>query len=203
LNAAAAVLIQRGYGGLRYRDVAEAAGVPVASLQHYFPNLADLRREALLHTVNDEIRTLAEYVEQIPEPWARLTYLIEMSMDCGPDQSQPQWVLWLEFWRAAAHDPTIAAENVKNARAMHQLIDAAIQDGIYAGVLRPRAPVSEIVRTILAMIDGLGVHLAINDGGAWDPSSAVQLIMNYARLVLQVGVDDAVFDAELAYSRQR
>jgi AcrR family transcriptional regulator len=40
-------MIFRGYGATRYSDVAEASGVPVASLQHHFPTLEVLRREAL------------------------------------------------------------------------------------------------------------------------------------------------------------
>ncbi|MGL5826560.1 MAG: TetR/AcrR family transcriptional regulator [Nocardioides sp.] len=203
LDAASAVLIRRGYGGLRYRDVADAAGVPIASLQHYFPNLADLRREALLHTANAEIRLLAEEIAEIPDPWIRLSYLIETSMDGEACESKRQWMLWLEFWRAAAHDPAIAEENIKTEQAMYELIESAVAVGVCSGAFRPIAPVPEIARTIQAMIDGLGVHLAIKDESVWDASSSVQLIMSYARAMLRIGIpEEQPFAAELAYSQR-
>jgi AcrR family transcriptional regulator len=72
LNAASEVMIFRGYGSTRYSDVAEASGVPVASLQHHFPTLASLRREALRNKVRAELNALAEQVALITDPWERV-----------------------------------------------------------------------------------------------------------------------------------
>jgi AcrR family transcriptional regulator len=185
LNAASAVLVQRGYGGLRYRDVAEAANVPVASLQHYFPNLAELRREALLHQVHTEISTLASQVASISDPWDRLRHIVAATVELEPASRKAEWMLWLEFWRAAAHEPEIATESLTEERALRELVEAAIRDGMEAGIFRPLTSPEKVARTVLAMVDGFGLHLAINDGEG-DAEMSVELIESFARHMLQV-----------------
>ncbi len=80
LDAASEVMIFRGYGSTRYSDVAEASGVPVASLQHHFPTLAVLRREALRNKVRAELTSLAEQVALITDPWERVYHIIVTSI---------------------------------------------------------------------------------------------------------------------------
>lgn len=199
LNAASAVLVKRGYGGLRYRDVAEAAGVPVASLQHYFPNLAELRREALLHQVHTEISTLAAEVHEIADPWDRLRHIVASTVELDPESRKAEWMLWLEFWRAAAHDPEIAAENVTEERALRALLVSAIEDGIESGIFHPLASPDKVAKTVLAMVDGFGLHLAINDAEG-DAEMSVDLIESFARHMLQV--DESLPSFQPAYARQ-
>lgn len=197
LNAASRVLIDRGYGGLRYRDVAEAAGVPVASLQHYFPNLADLRREALLNQVHTEVRNLTADLDDIPDPWARLGHLIAAPVGLEDPRRRSEWMLWLEFWRAAAHDPTLAGDSAGHEATIRGLIQTALDDGVASGVFRPVGDTSTIASTLLAMIDGYGLRLAISDS----PESADDFagnIESYARLVLQAGADLPSFRPDYA-----
>lgn len=198
LTAASQVLIQRGYEGLRYRDVAEQAGVPVASLQHYFPNLADLRREALLHQVHSEVATLAGDLEGIIDPWEKLRHIVAFSVELNPGQRRGEWMLWLEYWRAAAHDPEIAADNRVSEKAMRGMVESAIAEGIAAGGFRPVADASSIAKTVLAMIDGFGVQLAIDDADG-NAEVSVELVEAYARLMLQVDPSVPSFQAD--YSR--
>ncbi len=197
LNAASVVLVNRGYGGLRYRDVAEAAGVPVASLQHYFPNLADLRREALLHQVHTEISTLAAEVDEIPDPWNRVRHIVASTVELDPESRKAEWMLWLEFWRAAAHDPEIAAESVTEEQALRALLMSAIEDGIETGIFTPLTSPERVARTVLAMVDGFGLHLAINDAEG-DAEMSVELIESFARHMLQV--DASLPSFQPAYS---
>ena len=43
LDVAASVVVERGYDGMRYHDLSDASGVPVASLRRYFPTIDGLR----------------------------------------------------------------------------------------------------------------------------------------------------------------
>jgi len=192
------VLIDRGYDGLRYRDVAEAAGVPVASLQHYFPNLADLRREALLHQVHTEIEELSDNVHRLNDPWDRLTSIVVSAIALDPVDRKPEWMLWLEYWRAAGRDPDLAVDNLRTQLTINELIDLILSEGVESGVFKPRAEVSAITKTIVAMINGYGIHLAINDK-VGDAEEAISLVEAYVRLMLQV--DPALPSFEFAYSR--
>jgi AcrR family transcriptional regulator len=188
LNAASRVLIERGYGGLRYRDVAEAAGVPVASLQHYFPNLADLRREALLNQVHTEVRTLTADLEEIADPWAKLRHVIASAVELDARQRKSEWMLWLEYWRAAAHDPTLAEDNAREEETILGLVKSAIDDGVRAGLFDPLTETGDIASTLLALVDGFGLRLAIHDTEG-DAEASVASIEVYARLLLRVSSD--------------
>ena len=83
LDAASEVMIFRGYEATRYSDVAEE-GVPVASLQHHFPTLEVLRREALRNKVRAELTSLAEQVSLIADPWERIYHIIVTSVSLDP-----------------------------------------------------------------------------------------------------------------------
>lgn len=198
LTAASQVLIQRGYEGLRYRDVAQQAGVPVASLQHYFPNLADLRREALLHQIHTEVAALAAELDAIADPWEKLRHIVASTVDLNHGQRRGQWMLWLEYWRAAAHDPEIAADNRVSERALRDMLGSAIEAGAAMGTFRPVAEASDIALTVLAMIDGFGIQLAIDDVDG-DAETSVDLVEAYSRLMLQVDAGAPSFRAD--YSR--
>lgn len=192
------MLIQRGYEGLRYRDVAQQAEVPVASLQHYFPNLADLRREALLHQVHTEVAALAADLDQIVDPWEKLRHIVASAVDLNPAQRRGEWMLWLEYWRAAAHDPEIAADNRVSEQALRGMLESAIEQGAASGAFRPVAEANTIALTVLAMIDGFGIQLAIDDAEG-NAETSVELIEAYARLMLQVDAGVSFLQAD--YSR--
>jgi AcrR family transcriptional regulator len=197
LNAASRVLIERGYGGLRYRDVAESAGVPVASLQHYFPNLADLRREALLNQVHTEVRSLSADLDEIPDPWARLRHVIAATVELDSHKRKSEWMVWLEYWRAAAHDPALAEDNLREESTIRGLVQSALDDGVTAGIFHPMTDTETIAITLIAMVDGFGLRLAINDT-AGDAEASVEAIESYARLILQADADLPSFQAEFS-----
>lgn len=192
------MLIQRGYEGLRYRDVAQQAGVPVASLQHYFPNLADLRREALLHQVHTEVAALSADLDGIGDPWEKLRHIVASAVDLNPVQRRGEWMLWLEYWRAAAHDPEIAADSRVSEQALRGMVASAIEEGAASGAFQPVAEANTIALTVLAMIDGFGIQLAIDDADG-NAETSVELVEAYARLMLQVDAGAPAFLAD--YSR--
>jgi AcrR family transcriptional regulator len=176
-------MIFRGYGSTRYSDVAEASGVPVASLQHHFPTLAVLRREALRNKVRAELTSLAEQVALITDPWERVYHIIVTSISLNPARRRGGWVLWLEYYRAAAHDPQLA-EDSREVRAMWvRLIADCISEGMGAGRFRPDGTAHEAAVELHGLIDGLGIGLAIAHEDA-DATEAIMMLEHAARRIL-------------------
>jgi len=165
-------MIFRGYGATRYSDVAEASGVPVASLQHHFPTLGVLRREALRNKVRAELTSLAEQVGKIDDPWERIYHLLVTSISLDPARRRGGWVLWLEYYRAAAHDPELADDSREVSALWLGLIAECVADGADAGLFRLDATPDEVAVELLGMLDGLGIRLAIEH----PPEEAVQAI---------------------------
>jgi AcrR family transcriptional regulator len=161
LDAASEVLIYRGYESTRYSDVAEASGVPVASLQHHFPTLEELRREALRNKVRAELSSLEVQVAQIADPWERIRHIIVTSISLDPARRHGGWVVWLEYWRAAAHDPELAQDSREVNVAWLGLISRCIADGVESGVFQVDGTPALAAAELHALLDGLGIHLAI------------------------------------------
>lgn len=183
LDAASEVMIFRGYEATRYSDVAEASGVPVASLQHHFPTLEVLRREALRNKVRAELTALAEQVGLIADPWERIYHIIVTSVSLDPARRRGGWVLWLEYWRAAAHDPELAEDSREVTAQWLSLITECVADGVEAGQFRLEGSAHEAAVEVHAMLDGLGIRLAV----AHPPevaSEAISLLERAARQML-------------------
>ena len=177
LDAASEVMIFRGYGATRYSDVAEASGVPVASLQHHFPTLGVLRREALRNKVRAELTSLAEQVSMIADPWERIYHILVTSISLEPARRRGGWVLWLEYYRAAAHDKELAEDCREVTAQWLSLITECVADGTAAGQFRLDAPPQELANELHGMLDGLGLRLAIEHA----PEEAARAISTLER----------------------
>lgn len=187
LDAASEVLIFRGYEATRYSDVAEASGVPVASLQHHFPTLELLRREALKNKVRAELNLLAAEVSKIADPWQRIRQIIITSVSLDAPRRRGGWVLWLEYWRAAAHDPELAADSREVDTCWVELITSCVADGVAAGQFRIDGTPLDAAAELHGMLDGLGIRLAI-EHPAESADATIALLERAARRLL--GVQD-------------
>ncbi len=180
-------MIFRGYGATRYSDVAEASGIPVASLQHHFPTLEVLRREALRNKVRAELTLLAEQVGLIPDPWERVHHVIVRSVSLDPARRRGGWVLWLEYWRAAAHDHELAEDSREVRAQWLRLIADCIADGVRAGQFRLDGAIAEAAEELHGLLDGLGIRLAIEHEDA-DATEAITLLERAAKRMLGLGL---------------
>jgi AcrR family transcriptional regulator len=183
LDAASEVMIFRGFGSTRYSDVAEASGVPVASLQHHFPTLAALRREALRNKVRAELTSLADQVALITDPWERVYHILVTSISLNPARRRGGWVLWLEYYRAAAHDIQLAEDSREVRAQWVRLIADCISEGAEAGRFRPEVTAQDAAIELHGLIDGLGIALATEHEDA-EAAEAIRLLERAARRIL-------------------
>lgn len=183
LDAASEVMIFRGYGATRYSDVAEASGVPVASLQHHFPTLGVLRREALRNKVRAELTSLAAQVALIADPWERVYHIMVASISLNPARRRGGWVLWLEYYRAAAHDRELAEDSREVRAQWVGLITECIADGVAAGQFRLDGNPHDAAVELHSLIDGLGIGLATEHSDE-DAAEAIRLLERAARRML-------------------
>jgi AcrR family transcriptional regulator len=179
-------MIFRGYESTRYSDVAEASGVPVASLQHHFPTLEVLRREALRNKVRAELTTLAEQIALIGDPWERVYHIIVTSVSLDPGRRRGGWVLWVEYWRAAAHDPELAEDSREVNALWLSLITECIADGIETGQFSPDGTAHDVAVELHSMLDGQGLHFAV-EHSAEEAAGAIRLLERAARRMLRAG----------------
>jgi AcrR family transcriptional regulator len=187
LSAAERLLVTHGVERARLRDVGEAAGVSIGTVQHYFDT-----RDRLIAELFDwsSERRLEAWLAAAPaggDPWTRLEALLAASL---PEPLMWRSRVWIEFC-AMARDDDLRAKLDRFYDAWRPPFRQVIEDGIAAGVFHPVAPVDDIVDLFVILGDGASVAISLGAPGI----SAEQLrrvFLETARAML--GVDRSLAD---------
>jgi AcrR family transcriptional regulator len=163
LEAAIAVIAERGADSTRFTDVAEASGVPVSTLQYYFGSRDDLLLAAFRHASLTELADLRQQVEAIPGHWEQLVHIVDVALAGYAPPDARAGRLWMESWRFALHDQEMRADVLDDYAAWRLLLAEAIRRGANSGAFHPVASPEEIAIAILGLTDGIGLPLALAD----------------------------------------
>jgi len=158
------VAAERGYDGTRLTDVAEASGVPVSSLQHYFGTRDAMVREAVTAGVRDELARVQRATRSIQDPWRRLQRMLRLAISSEDSDRRQGWLVWIEHWRGALRDPELLADSALVQREWRAMFAAVVQDGVDQGVFHPVDSTDDITTELIALIDGLGIPLLLRRG---------------------------------------
>jgi AcrR family transcriptional regulator len=188
LQAARAVAATRGFDGLRFADVSEAANVPVSSLQYAFGSRDALARELLRAGVQEELNRLTAAVAQGSDPWSKVQNFVRASVTVDPVTRRDGWVIWIEFWRGALRDRQLRQEYGDVARQWQSLVHSAVAEGMVDGSFTPAGSAWDATALVIAIADGLGLQVEVGDGGM-TAERAVELALAATEQVL--GVDRA------------
>lgn len=163
IEAAANCIVEHGYAAVRMSTVAKAAGVSTALLHYHFETrenlFATVMRQCLGHL---GINGLDEGdLHQLPVD-LRLSTMIATCLPTN-DRLRRDWILWYELFVQAVHDPELG----RLARELYVEIDEwfteAIQAGVDEGVFTPVIEPATIARMTLALCDGLGTRIVVDD----------------------------------------
>lgn len=158
LEAAVACVAEKGYDGLRLRDVARSAGVSVGLIQHYFESRHQLMEQTMLHAqlrLANRFRAVGGPVE---DPWQRIEVLIDQFCDV-PDLKE-HTDLWLEFTAAAAKYPELNEHLIKVNENWSEYVREALEDGVAAGTMHPIEPIEDAVAIFVSYFDGYEFNIA-------------------------------------------
>ncbi len=161
MNAAFDVMSREGVGEARLIDIAEAAGLSLGSLQHYFRH-----RDVL---VTETFRSLIELSGAIwrhvsraePDPLRRVLALLRLQVK-GWAPFDQRWAFWLEFWSAARRLEQLKGYVPEIYARWQRPFEEALTEGAAAGILTMREPVSEYSLKLMAMIDGFAVRVLVD-----------------------------------------
>lgn len=188
LAAAEGLLVTHGVERSRLRDVSEAAGVSIGTVQYYFDT-----RDRLIAELFDwsSERRLTSWLATAPprggDPWSRLTSLLAASL---PEPLLGRSRIWIEFC-AMARDDELRAKLDLHYDAWRPPFRQVIEDGIEAGVFHPTWPVADIVDLFIIFVDGASVGLSLGAPGI-DGEQLHRLLLEIARTTLrpQVHADE-------------
>lgn len=160
LEAALAVIADKGLDETRMVDIGDAAGMSAGHVMYYFPSKAELLMQALKWSEDRFLAQAQEAVRQLPTARERLWRLVELSVPETP--ADPGWILWLETWTRAPHDQRVARFGRDIEQRWLSVLAAVIREGQAAGEFAD-LNADEFAVTFSALIDGLSIRLV---GGA-------------------------------------
>jgi AcrR family transcriptional regulator len=160
-DATEQLLLSHGIERIRLRDVADAAGISIGSVQHYF----DTRDRLIVEYFDWSARRRLAYWTSIgpgdADPWRRVETLIERAF------SEPflhRSRIWIEFLSIAREEP-FRLRLVAFQDAWRRPFREAIDDGIERGVFQPLLPVDALVDQLIMGIDGAEVAMVLGSAG--------------------------------------
>ncbi|MFN8193485.1 MAG: TetR/AcrR family transcriptional regulator [Nocardioidaceae bacterium] len=154
IDAAIAVMEQKGMGEATSRDVTKAAGVSAGLVHHYFDTFDDLLATAFEEVAHADLDRVREALADIPDPVRRLDVLIEVFAPTGDDW---QYQVWLDVWSVAARHPTLLQAAQRANTEWQQLMADLFRDGIASGDFHCADPEAAAWR-VLALLDGMAIQ---------------------------------------------
>ncbi|MEU5865134.1 MULTISPECIES: TetR/AcrR family transcriptional regulator [unclassified Nonomuraea] len=177
VTAARRAVLERGILDLRLRDVAEVAGMSAGSVLYYFPSMADLLQEVQREAVDRFCAAREAAAAREPDPRRRLVITIGSGLPAGPDDEL--CVLLYELGAHARRDPAYAAQHIRLYERQVGLYAAILEAGSATGVFTLTRDARTIARNLVALEDGLGLHL-LDAVRPFDTETARDLLLSYA-----------------------
>ncbi len=185
LEAAGRVIAERGADATRFADVAAESGVPVSTLQYYFGSREDLLVAAFRHASGTEIAALEADLGQLDDPWQQLALIVTTALrgyqpgatGAGASGAAGAGRLWIESWHFGIRDAEMRADALRDYGAWRQLVAGVVQMGTEAGSFAPRLSPEQIAVLTIALVDGVGIPLALDDP-AITPDGAVADVLS-------------------------
>jgi AcrR family transcriptional regulator len=161
LEAAVGVVLERGFGGTRVVDVADALGISSGLVHYHFDSKDELLAETLRYAADADIARLEKSVAQIDDPLRRLDRVLrEYLPEKRADQS---WVIWVDAWGQAIRNDRLRTILTELDLAWSGALESVIHDGVAGGRFTCPDPAGA-ARRLAALLDGLGLDMILHGG---------------------------------------
>ncbi|HEX7393648.1 MAG TPA: TetR/AcrR family transcriptional regulator [Anaerolineaceae bacterium] len=167
LEAAQQLFAGGGYDATGVAEICKTAGVSKGAFYHHFPSKQAVfvtLLENWLAVLDRQMAFLLDGSESVAQGLVRAAGITGMVFQSASGQLP----MFLEFWRAASHDPLVWQTTVGPFRRYQELFSNIVKKGIAEGSLRSVDPVTA-ARLIVALALGLILQGVIDpQGAAWD-----------------------------------
>jgi AcrR family transcriptional regulator len=166
LHGARRVIALRGADATRFRDVADETGSAVSTLQYSFGSREDLIIAALEDAAEADLERAQRAAAAASGAVAQLRALVwESVIADSQETTREQWLVWVEYWRAAARDSELRAGSAAVYARWRTLVGGILADGRAAGDFRSDLDTDQAAIQVLALLDGVGVPVVLEHPG--------------------------------------
>ena len=114
------VVLEKGFGGTRIKDVSDALGVSTGLVHYHFASKDELLAETMRYAADADIRRLEKTVAAGSDPVERLDRVLREYLPGPRDQS---WTLWIDAWGEALRNPTLREISEELDQAWIELLE--------------------------------------------------------------------------------
>jgi AcrR family transcriptional regulator len=156
LRAAAELIAEQGWGGVRTRAVAERAGVNNALIHYYFRTKEALLSQAAWSALLDELGGPTERLLLTPSFVAGLSQTVRELESA--DRPSPAAGVLAEILVRATRDPEMRTQVASMLRTFRELVRRRAERALAAGELPPTLDPTAVATILAALLDGLWLH---------------------------------------------
>lgn len=154
LSSARKLIMNGGYNGFSYADIAEVVGIRKASIHHHFPSKVDLVRNLVIRYREDAQASLARLEQNMPDSLEILNFYADSWAACIGDSSRPFCVCAM----LASELPALPVEVAVEVRAFFKLLStwltSVMERGATAGRLSLSATPEIEAEAFMASVHG-------------------------------------------------
>ena len=177
LHGARRVTAQRGADATRFRDVAAETGSAVSTLQYSFGSREDLIIAALEDAAEADLDRVRMAAEAASGPVEQLRALVRESVVADSDETAREaWLVWVEYWRAAAQDSELRSGSAAIYARWRTLVGGILADGRAAGDFRGDLDTDQTAIQVLALLDGVGIPVVLGHPGMTSARAAAAVL---------------------------
>jgi AcrR family transcriptional regulator len=159
LDAAVAVVVERGYASARVSDIARRAGTSTGTVHYYFPTKVDVLDAALQHASERSHQRHRAELATLTEPREQLLKLIDLQL---PDADiADEWAIWLEFWNEARLRDDLRERNHEIYARWVSMIESIVRNGQRLGQFHQQVDAADFAVRFAGMFDGLGIQVLL------------------------------------------
>jgi len=173
------VIEKYGLRAATIRAIAEEVGCSTGAIVHYFKNKDDL----FIFSLHLATERLARRIEKCRQGVSGHETLRKVFAEYLPldDERALEWHIWAAFLTRSVNNPRLTQEQREWYDGFRNLLRDIIIEGQQNGVFRADIDPTEEADTILALIDGLGVH-AIREPQHYPPEYQMALMNRHLLL---------------------
>jgi AcrR family transcriptional regulator len=156
VDAARAVIAERGVFATTMRDIAHASEVSVGTLTYHFTGIAEILTEVLQAEMDSFYLPIVENARAAEDATTAMRLLID-GFFADDERTVQHWRLWLDFWSLSAHDQTHAQWQAKTYDVWRTDVRQVLERGIEAGEFTVE-DLDVVMTEFMASFDGLAAQ---------------------------------------------
>ena len=164
LDCAQALLVERGYNGFSYADVAQQVAISKPSIHHHFPTKADLAVKVVQRYREHIGMMMEEGMRRVTDPALQLAAYVDYWAACIGSDSMSFCVCAMLASERRTLPPALAAEVAGHFRFLASWLAGVLTRGAQGGQFALRADAAAEAQCFMASIHGAMLSArAMND----------------------------------------